>query len=114
MPFDWLSRDSIEVDKYIADRLCAFPFSVQLTIDVLEALLDVAGAKRQANIPKSLPIHIMTGSRDPVSNGTRSLVRLLDDCRAADVRRVTHRFYLGARHELFNKINRDEVTPRSA
>jgi alpha-beta hydrolase superfamily lysophospholipase len=109
-PFDWLSRDPAEVDKYMADPLCVFPFSVQLTIDVLDAVRDVTGAERQARIPKRLPIHIIAGSRDPVSDETRTLAHLLDDYRAAGLERVSHRFYPDARDELFNEINRDEVT----
>ncbi len=109
-PFDWLSRDQAEVDKYMADPLCGFPSSVQLVIDVLDAVADVTGAARQARIPKRLPIHVIAGSRDPVSAENRTLLQLLAAYRAAGLERVTHRFYPEARHELVNEINRDEVT----
>ncbi len=109
-PFDWLSRDANEVDKYIADPLCGFRPSVQLWIDMLDALGDITSAKSQARIPKRLPIYIIAGSHDPVGANTKSIEQLLAAYRAAGVERVTHRFYPGARHEVFNETNREEVT----
>jgi len=109
-PADWLSRDAAEVDKYIADPLCGFPASVQLWIDLLDALGDVTSAERQARIPKRLPIYIISGSNDPVGGNTKSVRQLLDAYRKAGLERVTHRFYDSARHELFNETNRDDVT----
>lgn len=109
-PFDWLSRDPAEVDKYAADPLCGFPAAVQLWIDLLDALGDVTSAARQARIPKRLPIYVIAGSEDPVGGNTRSVQQLLDAYRGLGLERVTHRFYDGARHELFNETNRDEVT----
>ena len=109
-PFDWLSRDAGEVDKYIADPLCGFPASVQLWIDLLDALGDVTSPARQARIPKRLPIYVISGSNDPVGGNTKSVRQLLDAYRKAGLERVTHRFYDSARHELFNETNRDDVT----
>lgn len=108
--FDWLSRDQAEVDKYIADPLCGFPVSVQLAIDLLDALGDVTSEWRQARIPKRLPIYVIAGTRDPVGAYTRTLVQLLAAYRAAGLECVAHRFYPDARHELFNETIRDEVT----
>lgn len=110
-PFDWLSRDPAEVDKYAADPLCgAFRASVQLWIDLLDALPEISRPARQARIPKRLPIYVIGGTRDPVGRNTKGLERLLAAYRIAGLERVTHRFYNGARHELFNEISRDEVT----
>ena len=52
-PFDWLSRDTAEVDKYIVDPLCGFESTVQLYIDLLEGLRETAQPSRQARIPKT-------------------------------------------------------------
>lgn len=109
-PFDWLSRDRGEVDRYNADPLCGFTASVQLWIDMLDALGDVTSAKRQARIPKRLPIYVIAGGSDPVGGNTRSVAQLLAAYRQAGLERVAHRFYADARHELFNETNRDEVT----
>jgi alpha-beta hydrolase superfamily lysophospholipase len=109
-PFDWLSRDAAEVDKYIADPRCGFQAAVQLWIDLLDALAAIADRARQARIPQGLPILVIAGMRDPVSQNTKGLAQLLAAYRAAGLARVAHRFYPEARHELFNEVNRDEVT----
>ena len=98
------------MDKYIADPLCGFPASVQLWIDLLDALADATSAPRQASIPKRLPIYVIAGSRDPVGGNTKSVSQLLSAYHQTGLARVTHRFYAEARHELFNETNRDEVT----
>ena len=107
---DWLSRDSAEVDKYIADPLCQFRPTLQLWIDLLGALDEIAKPARQERIPKQLPIYVIAGTRDPVSAYGRGLEQLLSAYHAAGLQRVTCRFYPEARHELFNETNRDEVT----
>jgi alpha-beta hydrolase superfamily lysophospholipase len=109
-PFDWLSRDPAEVDKYVADPLCGFQSTVQLWIDLLDALAAIADPALQARIPKRLPIFVIAGTRDPVSDKTKGLQQLLGAYHAAGLARVAHRFYPEARHELFNEVNRDEVT----
>lgn len=107
--FDWLSRDSAEVDKYIADPWCGFVCTASLWGDFLVGLQFVAKAANQARIPKGLPVYVISGALDPVSEQTRGLGQLLEAYRAAGLR-VQHTFYPQARHELINETNRDEVT----
>jgi alpha-beta hydrolase superfamily lysophospholipase len=107
---DWLSRDEAEVDKYVADPLCGFRASVQLWIDLLDAIAAINAPGAASRIAKRLPIFVIAGASDPVSDGTKGLRSMLDAYRAAGLERVSHRFYEGARHELLNETNRDEVT----
>jgi alpha-beta hydrolase superfamily lysophospholipase len=109
-PFDWLSRDPAEVDKYAADPLCGFVVTTSLWVDVLDAIADNADPDRQARLPKDLPVYVFAGSEDPVTERTKSLDQLLGAYRAAGLKSVTHRYYQGARHETLNETNRDEVT----
>jgi len=109
-PFDWLSRDPVEVDRYIADPLCGARSTTQLWIDLLGGLSRIASPSLQAKIPKDLPIHLIAGGRDPVTGDTKGLEQLIGAYRAAGLTRISHRFYAGARHELFNETNRAEVT----
>lgn len=108
--FDWLSRDPAEVDKYVADPLCGFPATVQLWIDLLDGWAEISSVPHRMRVPKTLPLYLIAGGRDPVSGNTRQLEPWLADYCAAGVVDVKHRFYPEARHELFNETNRDEVT----
>ncbi|HKD82867.1 MAG TPA: alpha/beta hydrolase [Candidatus Angelobacter sp.] len=107
--FDWLSSDPAEVDRYVADPLCGFAATVQLWIDLLDGWDAVSSPKHRAHVPKTLPIYVIAGGRDPVSGNTRQLQAWLADYRAAGFTRLEHKFYAEARHELFNETNRDEV-----
>ena len=55
-------------------------------------------------------MRVIAGTRDPVGENSRGVERLLRVYQHAGLSRVTHRFYDGARHELVNETNRDEVT----
>ena len=107
--FDWLSRDPDEVDRYVNDPLCGFRCTNQLWIDLLGGLQHISSVKNLAKIDSSLPLLVIGGSDDPVSQGKR-----LDDLavalRMAGNRYVQLQVYPQARHELFNETNRDEVS----
>jgi len=103
--FDWLSRDEAEVDKYLADPLCGFPFTAQLAVDLLDAIGPIASHTTIARVPKTLPIYIFSGARDPVG---ANLQGLMDAYRRAGLA-VTAKIYPDARHETLNETNRDEV-----
>ena len=105
--FDWLSRDEKEVDAYVADPYCGFPFSTQLAIDVLDALPRVTSLESLAAIRKDMPVYVFSGERDPVGANIKSLI---DALKGAGFTRLTTRIYPGARHETLNETNRDEVT----
>jgi alpha-beta hydrolase superfamily lysophospholipase len=105
--FDWLSRDEKEVDAFVADPLCGFPFTTQLAIDVLDALPYVTSRKSLAAIRKDLPITVFSGERDPVGANIKGLIQ---DLKATGFTQLTTRIYPGARHETLNETNRDEVT----
>ncbi|MFJ4144303.1 lysophospholipase [Pseudomonas sp. NPDC089734] len=107
--FDWLSRDPEEVDKYIADPLCGFRCTNQLWLDLLGGLQKISKPSNLAQIDSGLPLLIIGGECDPVSNGKRlkDLARALAE---AGHQALKLEIYPQARHELLNETNRDEVT----
>jgi len=108
---DWLSRDTAEVDKYVADPLCGFACSFGLYRDMLSAFRSIYGkASAFAGLPKGLPVYILAGAEDPIG-GARGFVPILaKKLKAAGLDSVETRLYPGARHEILNETNRDEVT----
>ena len=108
-PFDWLSRDQEEVDKYVNDPLCGFRCTNQFWLDMLGGLQQISKKSSLAQIDKTLPILIIGGECDPVSEGKRlkDLAGALTD---TDHALVTLKLYPQARHEILNETNREEVT----
>jgi len=73
------------------------------------------GARRAADpaqvatIRSSLPVYIAVGEADPVNGGLALLNPLTQRYKAAGLADVTIRTYPGARHEILNETNREEV-----
>jgi alpha-beta hydrolase superfamily lysophospholipase len=106
--FDWLTRDPNQVDAYIADPLCGFDCTARLWQDLFTGLLEIADPRRLARIPSALPVHIIGGSADPVS-ANEGLAKLQQRLMDAGLTDVSLQLYDGARHEIFNEINREQV-----
>ena len=105
--FDWLSRDTREVDKYVADPLCGFDVTNSLALDLVHGLTTLGSPALAARVPKTLPIYIFSGSRDPVGVNLKGLIGVY---RRAGLQELTVKLYLDGRHEMLNETNRDEVT----
>jgi len=108
--FEWLSRDAAEVQRYVSDPLCGFAFTNELVRDIFVGFAQMREPAREARIPKTLPVLIIQGELDPVGENLAGTRRLVARYQALGLTRVEARDYAGARHELLNETNRDEVT----
>jgi alpha-beta hydrolase superfamily lysophospholipase len=105
--FEWLSRD-----PEVAKAMSVDPLAVEASVLKLFGLRDALRlfGRPARKIAKDLPILIMVGSDDPLG-GTKSAEKLahayLNRSHLTDVELVV---YTDARHEIFNEINREEVT----
>ncbi|MDQ8704944.1 alpha/beta hydrolase [Streptomyces sp. LHD-70] len=107
--FEWLSRDAAEVDTYVADERCGFPFSSGLALDWVRNVRKINDPRNLARIPADLPIHVAVGTQDPCNQRMTLVYELLEDFRYVGVSDLTWKGYEGARHEILNETNRDEV-----
>jgi alpha-beta hydrolase superfamily lysophospholipase len=109
-PFDWISRDKNEVDKYVADPLCGIPCSSGFFRDMIGGIMAIHRKEAIARIDRNLPVYIFCGSADPVGEMGHSPTRLVEAYRAQGINNLEFVMYPEARHETINETNRDEVT----
>jgi alpha-beta hydrolase superfamily lysophospholipase len=113
-PFDWLSRDEREVDRYLADPLCGFSVNEAGLVSMIVSGAAMADPARLSNVRKNLPIYIFAGDQDPVNAGMTRMWPLVRRYRDAGISNLTTDFYAGGRHEMLNETNRDEVVANLA
>jgi alpha-beta hydrolase superfamily lysophospholipase len=106
--FDWLSRDTEQVDAYIADPMCGFVLSNSGIAGMLRALRRFQRPTAVQQIPRDLPVYLFAGDRDPIQ-GRRGFERLVEAYNRAGLRRLCTRLYPEARHETLNELNRQQV-----
>lgn len=103
---EWLSRDPAVAQAFIDDPLT--------TLTPLQKLFGMADAARllgrpARNLPRDLPLLIQVGSEDPLG-GPASARKLEHSYRTrSKLSDLTTIVYDGARHEIFNETNREEV-----
>ena len=107
--WDWLTRDTAQVDAYIDDPLCGFTCTTQLWLDFLGGLQQVTHVQNMVQIDNDLPLLIIGGDADPVNHGHR-LVDLANVLRESGNRAVDIRIYPQARHEVLQELNHVDVT----
>lgn len=107
--FDWLSRDTDKVDKYVADPLCGFIYSTAFYRDLFLGLNALHKHKSFADHPGDIPILLVSGDNDPVSEMAKGIHSLEMILKSSGIQQVTIKLYPGGRHEVLHEINRTEV-----
>lgn len=107
--FDWLTRDAVMVDLCVDDPLCGFVCSNAFYYHLFNGVKTIHRHPNFADHNKEIPILLISGNHDPVSDmgkGIKSLEKIMNKSGVLDL--TTH-LYEGGRHEMLNEINRDEV-----
>ena len=94
----------------MADPLCGFDLPDETVPMLFGAAATLADPTVLAGIRPDLPLLLVSGSDDPLAGGGQLVEVLGQRYRDAGLADVTVRLYDGARHEILNETNRDEVT----
>ncbi|PAQ03938.1 alpha/beta hydrolase [Mesorhizobium mediterraneum] len=108
-PFDWLSRDAAEVDKYIADPLCRWDASVSMWRDVFGFVFQGAADANFSGVRKTLPICLVGGQKDPATDGGKAVSDLAGRLHRMGFSNLVSKVYAETRHESLNEVNRDII-----
>lgn len=104
--FAWLTTNEFAVQMYEYDEWCGKTLTVSFYNDMIGALKTIHSRKNLKKVKKDLPLLILFGSEDPVSNYGKLIKKLYNIYKKLGVKDMQMKEYIGCRHEVLNeKIN---------
>lgn len=107
--FDWLSRNTDNVDVYIKDDGCGYLFTASGYQNMFELLKSVSSDEWYNAVPKKLPIFLVSGTDDPVGNYSKGVREVCDRLKNSGHSDVKIKLYENDRHEILNEKDNDKV-----
>lgn len=108
-PFDWLSRNTENVDRYLADPLCGENPSIGLFREMLGGLSYIAKPRNLQHMDLNMPVLFISGFMDPVGGCGRGVQRAFASFKDAGVRDVEIKLYPDLRHEILQETEAETV-----
>lgn len=106
--FDWLSKDTAIVDRYVADPYCGFPFTAGGYRDFFRGLGTLSPRNLRTMDP-NIPIRLFSGMQDPIGEHGEGVKVTAAELTAAGVKDVTYKLFENCRHETLNEVEREAV-----
>ena len=107
-PNPWLTSDQGVRERYFADPLCTFKFTVSAMGDLITLTKECNRSAWYQNLPKDIPMLLVAGSEDPVGDFGKGVRYVYEHLLAAGID-ATCKLYEGARHEILNDISYEDV-----
>ena len=107
-PGSWITTDVSVRDKYRNDKYCTFKFTVSAMGDLISLLKNCNRSAWFKNMPKDLPILLVSGEDDPIGNFGKGVTEVYNKLKAQGAK-VEYKLYKGARHEILNDFTYGEV-----
>lgn len=107
--FDWLTKETDVVDRYIADDECGFCFTVNGFATLCTLISRACKQENMKKIPGTLPVYMISGDEDPVGDYGKGVRKAYQAMKDAGIEDITLKIYPGDRHELVNETDRMTV-----
>ncbi len=108
--YEWLTKDRKVIDKYAADKLCTFHFTVSAMHDLITLIKVCNSQKCFADTNPNLPILLIAGAMDPVGNYGKGVKQVYNNYKSSGNSDVTMFLYENCRHEIHNDTCREQMT----
>ena len=105
----WLTRDRSVVERYNADPLCAYTFTLRAYHDLFELVSRVSRKEWAGTLPKELPVLVVSGEEDPVGAWGKGVRTVAARMQEAGMKDVTLCLYPHMRHEILNELEKERV-----
>lgn len=105
----WLSKNLENVEKYAADPLSGFIFTVDAYYHMFNGMARMNRQEKKEMTLKTLPIFFVAGKEDPVGNYGKGVENVYQKYVAAGYEDVSIKLYEEDRHEILNELDRDVV-----
>lgn len=106
---NWLTKDINIAGKYYKDTKCRFDFTVNGYYGLMEAVYYDNQPRHIAKIPKTLPMLLVSGDKDPVGNMGKGVKKVYRQYQEAGLLDLTLKLYKDDRHEILNETDRRDV-----
>lgn len=106
---DWLTRDELLVDNYIADKRCQFMFTLNGYYNMFVSMLKLKDDDYLNKMPRKLPVYFVAGGQDPVGNFGAGVKKVAEKFQELGMVRVECKIYPEDRHEILNELDRELV-----
>ena len=106
---DWLSKDTHQVDLYVADELCGFTFTLNAYLNMFRGMVKLHDKKLLSKMPKELPVFFVAGKDDPVGNFGKGVLEVANLFQKLGMNNLKTKLYSGDRHEILNETDRNMV-----
>ncbi|MCH5172082.1 MAG: alpha/beta hydrolase [Erysipelotrichales bacterium] len=108
-PFDWLSVNEDNVDRYIEDPKCGYGSTCGFYKEFFKGLNRLHTSRFLAKIRKNLPILLIAGEHDPVGKNGKGVLKLAKTYKKYSIENVETIIYPNMRHEILNETGKEVV-----
>ena len=107
-PYEWLTKDKEVIAKYQADKFCNYHFTISALADLITLTYKCNLNTWYIDMPKKLPILLVSGADDPVGNYGKGVREVYNKLKKSGAEDVTIHLYENCRHEIHNDSCKEE------